>query len=421
MASKTPTKAVSKTAPKKEAKTHEKASAKAPVEPKELVREAIKTFEPELRALAKELFSNPEIAFAEKNALILQKALLEKMGAKIVAPFANIETAYKASWGNTGDTFVFIAEYDALPEMGHACGHNLIATNAIAAAYATKCYLEKAKMPGTVVVMGTPAEEGKGGKILMIRERAFFRCDAAIVAHPADRTHSDNGMLSNRRFTVIFHGIPSHASTSPEFGRNALDGANILFAGVNAWRQHLPETARVHGIITEGGVIPNIVPDLASCRFYLRADTDNATKEMEKRFKDIVKGAALISGTKYRIQDEDTSYRPTRINDPLNHAYCEEVIKLGFKVVNRGLDGRGSSDFGNLSQVLPGAHVAYQICEEGTPWHTLEFKSAVDTEHAINQTLKVAEAIAHVGIRFFNDEDFRKEMKVHFDENASQG
>ncbi len=387
---------------------------------KEKIRKAIATERETLAKMALDIHANPELGYQEVMASECQRNILSEMGFKITSPFANLPTAYKASYGDKGPCFMFLAEYDALPDLGHGCGHNLIGAASIAAAYAVRKLLEETGTHGTVLVVGTPAEEGAGGKVVMIRERAFLRVDAAMMAHPAPITSSDTGSLSVRRYDIMFHGVSSHASAAPTLGRNALDGVNHLFAGVNAWRQYLPEASRVHGIITDGGKIPNIIPDYAEARFYLRAESEQLTNEMEKRFKDIVKGAALMSGTKFRIKDEETPYRSTRLNEPLNDAFIAVATKAGMNPTRPTQTGRASTDFGNLSQVVPGAHVLYKICDSNTPWHSQEFLKAASSEYALNETFRIAEVMAQVAWQFFTDEKFRNEVKQAFDQGESK-
>lgn len=382
---------------------------------KDRIKKSIAEHAAAYKNIGKTLHENPELGYKEHLAVKAQTTLLTELGFKVVSPFSGLETAYKASWGDKGPCFMFLAEYDALPDLGHACGHNLIAMNAIAAANAVKSLLETEKIPGIVMVVGTPAEEGLGGKVVMIRERAFLRVDAAMMSHPADTTATDEGGLSVSRYDISFRGVAAHASASPELGRNALDAVNLFFMGINAWRQYLPEASRVHGVITDGGRAPNIIPDLAECRFYLRAENESDAAEMERRFKEIVKGAAMMTGTKYRITEEANPYRPTLINTPLNDAFFELAEQSGMSPERPLRGGRASTDFGNLSQVVPGAHTHFKIAPKGTAWHSREFEKYAGTEEAFDQALRAAEVMAGVAYRFYTDESFREAVKQDFE------
>ncbi|MFZ2654902.1 MAG: M20 family metallopeptidase [Victivallales bacterium] len=358
---------------------------------------------------------NPELGMNEVKACSWQVDLLEKMGFDVQTPYAQLETAYFAKSGKGKPIFCILAEYDALPEMGHACGHNLICAAAIGAGKALADTLHKEKIPGTVIVMGTPAEEGKGGKVYLVRRKAFANIDAAIMAHPSSRTRIWRGFLSIIRFEVSFKGRSSHASTAPEKGRNALDAVMLFFQGINAWRQHLPESSRIHGIVKSGGNAPNIVPDFASCSFYIRAENQAILEEMEKRFRDIAHGAALMTGTTCEIKDGEEGYKSGKINKPLNDEYFKVAGELGMEPGASEKSGRASSDFGDVSQVVPGTHVYFGISpKENIPLHSAKFADAARSQHALGAMLDASKALAQIGYRFFTDFEFREEVKEDF-------
>ncbi len=351
----------------------------------------------------------------EHKACKWQVDLLGKMGFDVQTPFAQMKTAYFAKSGKGTPVFCFLAEFDALPEIGHACGHNLICSAAIGAGKALADTLQKEKIPGTVVVMGTPAEEGKGGKVHLVRRKAFTGINAAIMAHPSSRTLIWRGFLSVIRFDVSFKGRASHASTAPEKGRNALDAIMLFFQGINAWRQHLPESSRIHGIVTSGGAAPNIVPDHASCSFYIRAQTEPILEEMEKRFRDIATGAALMTGTSCEIKDGEEGYKSGKVNTPLNDEYFRVAEELGMQPGLSEKSGRASSDFGDVSQIIPGTHVYFGISpKENIPLHSAKFADAAKSQFALNAMLNSSKALAQIGYRFFTDPKFRNEVKKDF-------
>ncbi|MCA1810376.1 MAG: peptidase dimerization domain-containing protein, partial [Lentisphaerae bacterium] len=256
--------------------------------------------------------------------------------------------------------------------------------------------------------------EGQGGKVHMIRAKALKGIDAAIMAHPSWRTTPDTGSTAVCRYNVIFHGKAAHAASSPELGRNALDAVMLLFQGVNAWRQHLPETCRVHGIVTNGGAAPNIIPDLASCYFYLRSTADEVPAAMRRHFADIARGAALMTGTRLELQPVTVPYRARRPNHALNEAYRQYARDLGLNPVDPSRPGRGSSDFGDVSQVVPGAHVYFGIARREIAGHSTEFLEAARSDYGISQALRAAEALANVGYRYFIDKSFRNEVSREF-------
>jgi len=368
-----------------------------------------------LKKLSLDIHANPEQGMEEVKACKWQVDMLTKMGFDVQSPFAQLPTAYLAKAGKGKPAFCFLAEYDALPQLGHACGHNLICAASIGAAKALADTIQKEKIPGSVIIMGTPAEEGKGGKVHLVRRKAFTGIDAAIMAHPSSRTLIWRGFLSVIRLDVSYKGRSSHASTAPEKGRNALDAVMLFFQGINAWRQHLPETSRIHGIVTSGGAAPNIVPDHAACSFYLRAENDTILEEMEKRFRDIAQGAALMAGTPCEVKYGEEGYKAGKVNKPLNEEYFKIAKELGMEPGTSEKSGRASSDFGDVSQIIPGTHVYFGISpKESIPLHSAKFAEAAKSQIALNSMLNAAKAIAQVGYRFLTDFKFRDEVKADF-------
>ncbi len=372
-----------------------------------------------LKALARRIHANPELGLAEHQAVGWQVELLEAMGFEVTVPFGGLATAYRAQRGQGGPVVAFLAEYDALPGIGHGCGHNLIAPAAIGAGAALAEALAASGTPGTVAVIGTPGEEGKGGKVRLAEAGAFEGLDLALMAHPRVRTTADTGRLAVLRREVRFTGQAAHAANSPEMGRNALDGVLLLMAGVNAWRQHLPEPSRVHGIVTEGGDAPNVVPDHAACRFYLRADNDRTLAEMLARFEQIARGAALMSATEVEVSaGDDRPYSSGRINAALNRQWLADAEAMGLAPDPAARPGRGSSDFGNVSALLPGAHYYFQITDEPLASHSPQFAQAAATDRAQAAMLKTAEALARGAGRFCTDADFREQVRRDFTASA---
>lgn len=370
------------------------------------IHESIKAIKEELFELSQKIHANPELGFKEVKACAWQIELLKKWGFEVETPFAGMETAYRAVYGSGEPVFAVLSEYDALPGIGHACGHNLICACSMGAGKAIADYLKENKVPGTLLVMGTPAEEGFGGKIPIVEQGDFNKVDAAIMAHPSDNTQAWYGSLGVTHYDVIYHGLAAHAGGSPEKGRNALDAVMLLFAGVNAWRQHTVEDSRVHGIITEGGDAPNIVPEKAACCFYVRANEIATLATMEKRFEQIAQGAAMMTDTEVEIKIA-SGYKPGLPNQALNAAYHELAEEMGMNPIIPKRGGRGSTDFSNVSQVIPGTHVYFAICEKGTAAHSTAFAVAAASEFGQYQMLKAAEVLANIGIRFFEDSEFR--------------
>lgn len=367
-----------------------------------------------LRQLARRIHSFPELGFKEKKACRWQAELLRKWHFRVETPFAGLTTAYNAAFGRGKPVLCFMAESDALPELGHGCGHNLICAAALGAGKALAETMKREKITGTVLVMGTPAEETLGGKVKMIRAGALKRVSAALMAHPSWRTTPDTGSTAVQQVNVCFRGKSAHAAVAPELGKNALDAVILLFQGINAWRQQLPEDSRIHGIIKEGGVAPNIIPDNASCFFYLRSSNDNVLEEMISRFKKMVKGAEQMTGARAELEFSDVAYRSCRPNRFFNEAFIDYAGKLGLKPVIPKHPDRGSLDFGNVSRLVPGAHVYFGIAKREIAAHSVAFRQAAASEYALRQMLGAAEALANIGYRFFTDADFRNNVMRDF-------
>ena len=380
----------------------------------EVITSSIDARAEELRTISENIHANPELGFEEHQACAWQVQLLRKWGWDVQTPFAGLDTAYKAVSGEGGPVFCYMSEYDALPEIGHACGHNLICASALGAGQALSAALEFGKAPGQVVVMGTPAEESKGGKVFIVRDGGLEGIDAVLMAHPSSRTTPDLGSTAIQRLDVAFRGVSAHAAGAPECGKNALDAVMLLFQGVNAWRQQLPESGRIHGIVVDGGVAPNIIPDLGTCTFFLRSPEDDVLAEMVGRFRRIVEGAALMTDTELEIETSHVPYKARRPNRSLNDAYLRETKTLDMDPVTPDRPSRGSSDFGDVSHVVPGAHVSFGISEEEVAGHSIAFRRAAGSAYGHRQMLLVAEALARVGYRYFTDTTFRKSVHGNF-------
>ena len=371
------------------------------------LREAIRRHEDSLLEMCRFIWANPEPGLKEGKACEVQTRLLQEAGFRVTTPFAGLDTAYCAERGRGEVTFAFVAEYDALPEIGHACGHNLICTAAIAAGMAVAELLEKKNLPGRVMVMGTPGEESFGGKVRMLQQDCLAGVDATMMVHPSFRTTPDTGCTAIRRYDITFRGKAAHAAAAPEQGINALDAVMLLFQGVNAWRQQLPEDARVHGVVTHGGVVPNVIPDSASARFFLRSTHDDVLEAMNERFLNIVRGAALMTGAVEEIQDFNLPYRARRPNSVLNNIYTACMSAAGNPVVIPERGGRGSSDYGDFSKVRPGVHPYFGISQEKIAGHSVAFREAAGTEYAEKSMFDAACAMAQAGYLFLTDPEIR--------------
>ena len=379
--------------------------------------------ENDIRAVSDFIYQNPEVALQEYNAHRKLTEFFRSLGYPVQSPLIEkLPTSFlaEARFGTgKGLNFAFFAEYDALPEMGHACGHNLIAASGTAAFHAAVQFMKEhhPEFNGRILLIGSPAEEGYSGKVDLEKQGVFQDINAAVISHPYDHTSMDDGALSVSRYYIYFHGRASHAGLAPEKGINALTSMVELFHNLEIWRQQLPESARVHGIITHGGDAANIVPAETSAYIYLRAPELSMTYEMGDRLKQLVHAAAELTGCTYDIELEGNSSAPCLVNRPLNETYRELMTSLGDSVrFANGDEGRISTDFGNVSQCMPGVNVHFGICENGedAPLHTEALKQAAKTDYAFTQAMKCASAMAAMAIRYLTDSDFRTAVEEDY-------
>ena len=367
-----------------------------------------------LRCLSDAIWNNPELAYKEFFAAEQAIEFLKEQNFTPQSRYCGIDTAFKAESGNGTPVFAIFAEFDALPDIGHGCGHNLICASALAAFCAVADLLKKLSLPGKVVLLGSPAEESGGGKIKMINQGCLDGIDAAMMVHPSYRATPDTGSSAITRFDVIFHGKASHAAGAPELGINALSAVNLLFAGVNAYREQIPEDSRMHGIVTDGGEAPNVTPARAACRFFLRSTNQEWIAKIEKRFRNIVHGAELMTGTTAEIIPFNIPYMARKPNSELNKIYLESISKLGMNYVIPARGGRGSSDFGNVSQQVPGIHPYFPITDHEIACHSDAFRIASGSDTAFDNAMIAAAAMANTAFKYITDNDFKAKVDADF-------
>jgi len=309
----------------------------------------------ELTAIAEALYLHPEIGLKEFKASALLSGILGKNGFAVERGIAGLETAFRACYGTAGPGIAILAEMDALPEMGHACGHNIIAAAAVGAALALRHALPEDA--ARIIVLGTPAEELGIGKLEMVRNGAFTDVDFAMMVHPSSRRQVVKMYLGLARVRFTFFGRPAHAAAYPDEGINALDAVIQTFNSINALRQQLRPEVRVHGIITEGGVAPNIIPERGGCYFYVRADDLKEVDEVKQRVIACARGAALASGCRLQVEEDGRVLAPLKINRAFYALYSAQLRYLGLEESTAPADkNKGSSDIGNVSQVVPTIH-----------------------------------------------------------------
>ena len=307
----------------------------------------------ELFAVSDYLLQNPETAYEEYKACKYLGTVLEQHGFDVQKGIGDVETAFVARPANcapTRPTVALLAEYDALPKIGHGCGHNLIAAASLGAAITLRRLFEQDA--GSIAVVGTPAEEGGGGKVRLAEAGVFDEMDAAMMFHPGAMTIPGKGMLGRIKFKIEIFGQTAHASGSPDQGINALDALIQTYNSINALRQHMRPDGRIHGIITDGGDAPNIIPDYSAGLFYVRAGSVDYRDELFDKVVQCCKGASLATGARYHIDVHPPVIDPMKRNPSLEAAVASNLKALDIPI-DPDNGRRGSSDMGNLSHYLP--------------------------------------------------------------------
>lgn len=367
---------------------------------------------------SQEIHANPEIGNEEVYASAKHVALLEDAGFEVKTAVAGHETSFYAvkDSGKEGPTIAYLAEYDALPGLGHACGHNIIGTTSVAAGIALAEALPETG--GRVVVLGTPAEEGGpngSAKGSFVRHGYLKDVDVALMIHPSGKTATTGESLAVDPLDFHFYGKPAHASGSPEQGINALDAVIQLFNGINALRQQLPTEVRIHGIITHGGDAPNIIPEYASARFYIRAESWQKTVETSDKVRNIAEGAALATGATVKIERFQNEVKDLVLNSVLDETLHVELETLGEVVHTEKRKGKGSTDAGNISYVVPTAHPYIKIGPDDLIAHTVEFREAAKSELGNQALITGAKALASTGYRLLTDAELLHRVKEEFE------
>ena len=377
----------------------------------------------DLVALSLSLHGDPEIGYAEHRSAAKLTTFLEQHGFAVRRAYAGVETAYRgdATGSGPGPTVAILTEYDALPDIGHACGHNLIAMMGTAAAIGVRAVLDA--LPGRLAAIGTPAEEGGGGKVALVRAGGFSDIDVAMMCHPSSRTLSGRTSLASNRVDLEFRGKSAHAAAQPDRGVNALDGVIQTFNNVNAMRQQLRPEARVHGIITNGGSAANIIPEYAMAKFSVRALDRRYQQQVLERFIACAEGAATATGTTLTITvHENSAYENMVPSRPLAERWAEHMRAMGHAVQTSTDEERmGSTDMGNVSQLLPAIHPYIGIAPDGTPGHSTAFRDAAATPGAHAAALLAAKAMALVTIDVLTDPALLERATADFAERRRQG
>jgi amidohydrolase len=370
----------------------------------------------QLLAISHTLHANPEVAFQEHKSMALLADTAAAHGFAVERGVAGLETAFVATApgaAGPGPTIAFIAEYDALPGLGHACGHNIIAASATGAALAMQAVRDQ--IPGIVKLIGTPAEERGGGKVIMVERGVFEGVDAAMMVHPGTKAMTTRGTLASNKLEFEFFGKAAHAAAAPDFGVNALDACIQTFNNINALRQHLAPDVRIAGIITHGGEAANIVPAYAAASFSVRAATSEYSFETLEKVIRCAEAGALAAGA--TMTYKHLSHYANRVANPtMARLFGENLERLGVGVHEPRPDERmGSSDMGNVSQFVPAIHPYIPIADPGVGGHTPEFREAAASERGDQGLIQAAKAMAMTAVELFTLPDAMTQVKRDFE------
>ncbi|XP_064617776.1 xaa-Arg dipeptidase-like [Liolophura sinensis] len=378
----------------------------------------------ELHGLSHSIWEHPELNFEEKHAHQVLTDFLEKQGFHVERQY-KLETAFRATYGEgPGPHVALLCEYDALPGIGHACGHNLIAQVGVAAGLGAKAALKASgkHFPGKITVLGTPAEEGGGGKVDLINAGAFDGVDVAMMAHPSKATFSKPKSLVMDAFTIQYIGKAAHASSSPWEGINALDAAVLAYQNVSVLRQQFKPTWRVHGIITSGGVKPNIIPEFSELRYMCRTPCVVEMKTLQSKLKDCFTSAAAATGCKVEFVHDQKPYEDLLSNSTLATLFEENAAGLGVDICSDPAVTQrfgGSTDMGNVSHVVPSLQPKFYIGTTASI-HSTEYTAAAGSPTAQPYTQTIGKALAMVTLDILQQPQLMSKIKEDFDRDTQR-
>jgi amidohydrolase len=380
---------------------------------KQTVQQEVDRQSDKIIKLSHRIHDNPELGFREENASSWICAYLKAAGFSVEKGVSSLPTAFRASVGSGKPVIAFLAEYDALPELGHACGHNIIATASVAAGVACLPLVEQ--LSGTVRVIGTPGEELLGGKIDMVASGMFKDVDVAMLVHPGNCDLATVQALACVSLEVEFFGKASHAAASPQRGINALDAMIVGFSALNGLRQQMPQSARVHGVIVNGGEAPNIIPDHTEAHLLVRTSAIPDLQDLQERVLNCFSGAAIATGCRLEHRWGERVYAPLKNNLTLARLFSYNLESLGRAVAPlQYCPDFGSTDMGNVSQVVPAIHPSIAIAGAGVSTHSHEFAVAAVSEMGDRGLLDSAKALAMTAVDLLSSPRTITDIKKEF-------
>jgi amidohydrolase len=364
---------------------------------------AVEAARGEILDLSHRIHANPEPAFEEIRAAAWVAEAVGRHGYAVEHPAGSLATAVRGrltgGLGTDGPRIGILAEYDALPGLGHGCGHNTMASSGVGAAIALAAVRDQ--WAGEVVFLGTPAEERGSGKAIMLQDGLFDGLDAALLFHPCDRNHVEIAPLASEDVVVVFTGLQSHAASEPWAGRNALDAMISLFVSVGLWRQQLPTHCRVHGIIQEGGTAANIIPDRTRAWFMIRSADQPYYEVMKARFRELCDAAALAAGVTVEVEFSGAA-TTMKHNRTLAARWVANAEAYG--IPDEGMDpSSGSTDMANVSWAMPAIHPDLAITDVPTPGHSIEFRDAAGRPRADTTVLLASTLVAQTALDLLLD------------------
>lgn len=369
----------------------------------------------ELLELNYYIYNHPELGYEEYKSSTAHVELLKKHGFQVEYGYMGIKTGFRAEYTNgEGPTIAYLSEYDALPEVGHGCGHNIMGTLSTGAAIHLKEHLGDTK--GRVVVIGTPAEETDGAKVSYAANGAFDDIDVALISHPFYKNVKSGISFALKALRFTFTGKAAHAAAAPHTGINALDACISTFVNIGLLRQQILPTSRIHGIIKNGGTAANTIPDFSCAEFYVRATSKSYLEELAGKVCACAQAGAAAAGARLKITEYETGNDNLLTNHTLQDCLCRNLAKMGISDIEEAGEANGSTDVGNVSHVCPTIHPSFNIMAPGEEYstHTIEFREATLREPAKEALAKNVCALAMTGKEIMDDAHLLNKIKAEF-------
>ena len=382
---------------------------------KESIHEVVHSLRNELQELSDYIYDHPELGFDEFKSSKAHVDLLRKHHFEVEYPYLGFETAFRATYkgAKEGPTLAFLSEYDALPGIGHGCGHNSLGSTDTGAGIALSKLVDE--IGGTVVVLGTPAEETSGVKVNMADADTFDDIDIAFCTHPADGWYPSGTSMAMEAVEFRFFGKTAHAAAAPFEGLNALDAVINTFNNISTLRQQIRPEARVHGVIKEGGLAANVIPDYTRAEFYVRAMDMPYLNELKSKIVRCAEDGALAAGCTMEYGNYENSYHNMITNNTLSNVFNKNIQHLGVDIDDSERETMGSMDMGNVSQVVPAINPFYEITDgKKMSAHTIEFRECTKTETGYQAMMTMIEALIRTAYDVITDDALLQSIKEEF-------